>query len=30
MISAAMLCIVLAISILGPRTNGRRLEELSP
>ena len=30
MISAAMLCIVLAIGFLGPRTNGRRLEDLSP
>lgn len=30
MIAAAMLCIMLAIGLLGPRTNGRRLEELSP
>ncbi len=30
MISAAMLCIVLALGALAPRTNGRRLEELSP
>lgn len=30
MISGAMLCIILVIGILGPRTNGRRLEELAP
>ena len=30
MISAAMLCIVLSVGIVGPRTNGRRLEEVSP
>ncbi len=30
MISVAMLCIVLSVGILGPPTNGRRLEELSP
>ncbi len=30
MISAAMLLIVLSIGIFGPRTNARRLEEISP
>ena len=30
MISLAMLCIVGAVGVLGPRTNGRRLEEISP
>ena len=30
MISVAMLCIVLAIGLFGPRTNGRRLEDISP
>jgi putative MFS transporter len=30
MISVAMLCIVLAISLFGPLTNGRRLEDVAP
>lgn len=30
MIGGAMLCIVVALGLFGPRTNGRRLEELSP
>ena len=30
MISVAMLCIVAAVGLLGPRTNGRRLEDVSP
>ncbi len=30
MISAGMFCIVVSLGLLGPRTNGRRLEELSP
>ena len=30
MISAAMLLIVLSIGLFGPRTNGRRLEEVAP
>jgi putative MFS transporter len=30
MISIAMACIVLVIALLGPRTNGRRLEDVAP
>ena len=30
MISAAMLAIMLAVGVLGPRTNGRRLEDIAP
>jgi putative MFS transporter len=30
MIGAAMLLIVLSIGLFGPRTNGRRLEEVAP